>query len=144
MLVALFMVATFTAIMCVLAYLAEDPANGYQARHRTAERVPWLWRLRLLIDHAKAAVVLGLVIVPAEPDEAELDEWLPEIAPAAEHQVDVLDFRPAVNHRYDVLATRALDAKAHLERKGLRLRTASPWGTPESDDVWEPQLVTAA
>ncbi len=141
MVVGLLIVIVIGAILCVLAELAEDPSNGYQARHRTTERVPWLWRLRLLIDRAKAAVMLRLVVVPAEL-ETEPDEWLPEIAAPAERQVDVLDFRPAADARFHVLAPRALDAQAHLERKGLRLRS-SQFGTPELDDVWEPDLVGA-
>lgn len=143
MIVSLAILIVLAAIMCTLAYLAEDPANGYHARHRQVEHVPWLWRLRLRLDRAKDAVLLRLVVIPAEP-ASEVDEWLPEIAPAAEHHVDVLDFRPAPDARFHVLAPRALDAQAHLERKGLRLRQASPFGTPEDVDVWEPELVGAA
>lgn len=142
MAVSLAMLIVLAIILCVLAYLAEDPANGYQARHRTNERVSWLWQMRLLLDRAKAAVLLRLVVVPAEL-ETEPDEWLPEITPPVERHVDELDFNPAADHRWDVLAPRALDAKAHLDRKGLRLRHASPWGTPEDVDVWEPDLVGA-
>ncbi len=142
MFVSLAILIVFAAILCVLFALAEDPAIGYQARHRTNERVSWLWQMRLLLDRAKAAVLLRLVVVPAEL-ETEPDEWLPAIAPPVEHHVDELDFNPAMDHRWDVLAPRVLDAQAHLDRKGLRLRTASPFGTPEMDDVWEPDLVGA-
>ena len=118
----------------------------YTARHRAAGRVSWLAELRLhtarLSDRAKRVAYLRLMVIPAAVEPGP-DDWLPEIAPPAERHVDVLDFRPAADHRWDVLAPRALDAQAHLDRKGLRLRTASPFGTPELDDVWEPDLVGA-
>lgn len=121
----------------------------YVARHRAAGRVSWLAEVQLhgrrLHDRAKRAAYLRLMVIPEpEPEYLEPAEWLPAIAPAPEHHVDELDFRPAPDARFHVLAPRALDARAHLERKGLRLRQASPWGTPEYVDVWDPDLVGAA
>ena len=122
------------------------PDQRYTARHRAPGRVSWLAELRVhasrLSDRAKRVAYLRLMVIPAAVEPGP-DDWLPEIAPPAERHVDVLDFRPAADHRWDVLAPRALDAQAHLDRKGLRLRHASPYGTPEDVDVWEPDLVGA-
>lgn len=140
MLVALLIVAVLGAILCVLWQINESTV-GYvpklkakPGRHRATHRAVGLSTAQLSQAAALEAARKTARI------HAEYETWLDSIAPT--ERVDELDFRPAVDHRYDVLAIRALDAKAHLERKGLRLRS-SQFGTPELDDVWEPDLVGA-
>lgn len=139
MFVALLIVAVIGAIMCVVYALAQNSTVGYvpklktkPGRHRAAgPSTAQLSRAAAFEAAHRTARI-----------HRDYEAWLDSIAPIG--RVDVLDFRPAPDRRYDVLATRALTAHAHLERKALRLRQASPWGTPEDVDVWEPELVRAA
>lgn len=116
---------------------------AYTARHRGTGRVSWpaevRSQLRRQADRARRTAYLAMMVIPAQP-VPEPDEWLPAIRTGAHRRLDELDFRPAVDHRYDSLAPRVLDAQAHLARKGLRLRTPAP--VVEPGDVWE--LVGAA
>lgn len=141
MIVALAILATLAAILCTLAYLAEDPANGYHARHRKDERLPWLWKLRLQLDRTWKAIYLRLLVVPAEPVVEE--PWIREltVTPAD----DIFD-HPGFGGSgcYAHLRPDELDAKADrakaLAEKGIR--PVSPWVIP--GDVWESELVGAA
>lgn len=141
MLVALLIIIVLGAIAAVIYAIAENSTAGYvpklktqPGRHRATHRAVGLSTAQLSQAAALEAARKTARI------HAEYEQWLDSIAPT--ERVDELDFRPAVDHRYDVLAIRALDAKAHLERKALRLRS-SQFGTPELDDVWEPDLVGA-
>jgi hypothetical protein len=119
MVVGLLVVIVLGLILCVLYELSQDPSNGYRARHRAPGRVSW-WaeesmRLRRHVNRAKRAAYLRMMVIPAEPES-----W-PELPPAQ------LRLNPdRHDSRWDVLATRALDAEAQLARKGLRLRQAAP------------------
>lgn len=142
MLVALAILIVLGALGAVVYALAENSTVGYvpklktqPGRHRAAHRATGpstAQRARAAAERARVQTARA---------HAEYETWLNSIAPV--DRVDELDFRPAADARFHVLAPRALDAQAHLERKGLRLRHASPWGTPEDVDVWEPDLVGA-
>lgn len=145
MLVSLAIVIVIGLILCTLWAIAQNSTAGYApklkvqpGRHRAAHRAVGYSTAQLSRAASERAEH------NAARAHIEYERWLEGIAPTPDRRLDELDFAPAPDRRFDALATRALDAKAHLERKGLRLRHASPWGTPESDDVWEPQLVTAA
>ncbi len=142
MIVALLIVGVIGAILCVIYLLVENSTVGYvpklktkPGRHRATHRAAGL----STAQRAKAAAERARVQTARA--HAEFETWLGTIAPTG--RVDELDFSPAADARFHVLAPRALDAQAHLDRKGLRLRHASPWGTPEDVDVWEPDLVGA-
>ena len=142
MFVSLLIVAVIGLIMCVVWALVQNSTVGYvpklkakPGRHRATHRAVGLSTAQL------SAAATAMAAEHAARIHAEYETWLDSIAPT--ERVDELDFNPAADHRWDVLAPRALDAKAHLDRKGLRLRHASPFGTPEDVDVWEPDLVGA-
>lgn len=111
----------------------------YTGRHRGETRQTWrgeIWaRTQRLQARAARAAFLALVVVPEEADEEGPEEWVHGLI-VAERRTDELDFTPATGRRWHVLAPRVLEAQAHLDRRGLRLRQPSPWGSPEDVDVW--------
>ncbi len=140
------LIAVAGIVVCLVAIWREfQPmwsTADYTARHRAAGRVSWLAEFRLhvgrLHDRAKRAAYLRLMVIPAM---VEVPSW-PEL-PAAGDDFD----RQAIGGagRYAHLRTDELDATAErvqmLVARGIR--PVSPWGTPEVDDVWEPDLVGA-
>ncbi len=139
--VSLLIVAVIGAILCVVWLLAQNSTAGYvpklrtkPGRHRAAHRAAGPSTAQRATEAAARARI------QTARAHRDYEAWLDSISPV--DRVDELDFRPAPDARFHVLAPRALDAQAHLERKGLRLRS-SQFGTPEVDDVWEPDLVGA-